>query len=59
MSNTARRKIAERQTVTPSALEDAERLGLVGAVKGGPADVAERHSRYLKARLRAKAKRPG
>lgn len=59
MSNAAKRKVAERQPAAASALEDAERLGLVGAVKGGPTDVAEHHSRYLKARLRAKAKRPG
>ena len=35
-----------------SELERARTLGLVGAVKGGPRDVAERHSKYLKAKLR-------
>ena len=59
MNNAAKRKLAERQPVSASALEEAERLGLVGVVKGGPVDVAEHHSRYLKAKLRAKAQRPG
>ena len=35
----------------------ARGLGLVGAVKGGPRDVAERHSQYLKAKLRGHARR--
>jgi hypothetical protein len=39
----------KRSAEAPSALERA--LGLVGAVKGGPRDVAERHSAYLKAKL--------
>jgi hypothetical protein len=36
----------------------ARGLGLAGAVKGGPRDVAERHSQYLKAKLRGRARRP-
>ena len=59
MSNSAKKKVTERQFAGTSALEEAARLGLVGAVKGGPVDVAEHHSRYLKAKLRAKAQRPG
>jgi len=59
MSNAAKRKIPERQPSSVSALQGAERLGLVGVARGGPEDVAAHHSRYLKAKLRAKAKRPG
>lgn len=40
-----------------SELERARALGLVGAVKGGLRDVAERHSRSLKAKLRRGAPR--
>lgn len=40
-----------------SELERARMLGLVGAAKGGPRDVAERHSEYLKAKLRRGAPR--
>lgn len=42
-----------------SALEQARALGVVGAVKGGPRDVAARHSAYLKAKLRRGASRSG
>lgn len=37
-----------------SELERARSLGLVGSVKGGPRDVAERHSQYLKGARRKK-----
>lgn len=40
-----------------SELERARMLGLAGAVKGGPRDVAQRHSQYLKAKLRRGAAR--
>ena len=40
-----------------SELERARSLGLVGAVKGGPRDVAERHSQYLRAKVRRRARR--
>jgi len=59
MSNSAKKKFTERQFAATSALEEAVRLGLVGAVKRRPVDVAERHSRYLKSKLRAKTQRPG
>ena len=41
----------------PSELDRAKKLGLVGAVKTGPRDVAARHSEYLKAKLRSGAAR--
>ena len=43
---------AMRKPKRLSELERARMLGLVGAVKGGPRNVAERHSRYLKLKLR-------
>ncbi len=42
-----------------SELERAGSLRLVGAIKGGPRDVAERHSQYLKAKLRRRTRRTG
>ena len=48
---------AMRKPKQVSELERARGLGLVGAVKGGPRDVAERHSQYLKAKLRGRARR--
>jgi len=48
---------AMRKPKQLSELERARALGLVGAVKGGPRDVAERHSRYLGAKLRRRARR--
>ena len=45
-SNAAMRK--PRQL---SELQRARMLGLAGAVRNGPRDVAERHSLYLKAKL--------
>ena len=38
-------------------LRRASLLGLVGTVTGGPRDVAERHSEYLKATLRNRTRR--
>ena len=40
---------AARKPKQLSELERARLLGLAGAVKGGPRDVAERHSQYLQA----------
>ena len=48
---------AMRKPKQVSELERARVLGLVGAVKGGPRDVAERHSEYLKAKLRRATRR--
>lgn len=48
---------AMRKPKQVSELERARTLGLVGAVKDGPRDVAERHSRYLGAKLRRRARR--
>lgn len=48
---------AMRKPKQVSELERARSLGLVGAVKGGPRDVAERHSQYLGAKLRRRARR--
>ena len=48
---------AVRKPKQVSELERARVLGLVGAVKGGPRDVAQRHSEYLKAKLRRGARR--
>ena len=48
---------AIKRAAMPSVLERAKALGLVGAVKGGPSDVAVRHSHYLKAKLRRGAAR--
>ena len=53
MPNTA----AARKPKQLSELERARSLGLAGAVKGGPRDVAERHSQYLRAKLRRGARR--
>jgi hypothetical protein len=39
-----------------SALEQARSFGLVGAIKSGPSDMALRHSRYLKSKIKAKTK---
>jgi hypothetical protein len=50
---------AMRKPKPVSELERARSLGLVGTVKGGPRDVAERHSQYLRAKLRRRAKRTG
>lgn len=47
---------AMRKPKQLSELERARMLGLVGAVKDGPRNVAERHSRYLKAKLRSAAR---
>lgn len=52
-----RSSAAMRKPKQLSELERARTLGLVGAVKGGPRDVAERHSRYLRAKLRRGAPR--
>ena len=52
MPNTAARKPKQL-----SELERARSLGLAGAVKGGARDVAERHSQYLRAKLRRSARR--
>ena len=41
---------AMRKPKQASEFERARGLGLVGAVKGGPRDVAERHSEYLRGR---------
>lgn len=49
---------APRKPGEVSELERARLLGLVGAVKTGPRDVAERHAGYLKAKLRRGAPRP-
>ena len=49
---------AARKPKQISELERARSLGLVGTVKGGPRDVAERHSQYLRAKLRRRARRP-
>jgi len=38
-----------------SELDRARVLGLVGAVKSGPRDVAERHSQYLRGELARRA----
>ena len=46
-----------RKPKQQSELERARMLGLAGAVKGGPRDVAQRHSQYLKAKLRRGAAR--
>lgn len=46
-----------KRAPAPSVLERARALGLVGAVKGGPNDVAARHAHYLKAKLRPSAAR--
>jgi hypothetical protein len=51
------RSNAIRKPKQLSELERARTLGLVGAVKGGPRDVSERHSEYLKAKLRRGAPR--
>lgn len=48
---------AMRKPKQLSELERGRMLGLVGAVKGGPRNVAERHSQYLKAKLRRGATR--
>ena len=48
---------AMRKPKPVSELERARGLGLVGTVKGGPRDVAERHSQYLRAKLRSRARR--
>ena len=48
---------AARRAPAPSVLDRARALGLVGAVKGGPSDVAARHSHYLRAKLRQGAAR--
>lgn len=48
---------ATKRAAAPSVLERARALGLVGAVKGGPTDVAARHSYCLKAKLRRGAAR--
>jgi hypothetical protein len=48
---------AMRKSKPLSELERARMLGLAGAVKGGPRDVAQRHSQYLKAKLRRGATR--
>ena len=50
---------AMRKPKPVSELERARSLGLVGAVKGGPRDVAERHSQYLRAKVRRRARRTG
>ena len=50
---------AMRKPKPVSELERARSLGLVGAVKGGPRDVAERHSQYLRAKARRRARRTG
>jgi hypothetical protein len=50
---------AMRKPKQVSELERARTLGLVGAVKGGPRDVAQRHARYLKGKLRRRARRTG
>jgi hypothetical protein len=52
-----RSSAAMRKPKQISELERARMLGLVGTVKGGPRDVAERHSEYLKAKLRRGAPR--
>jgi hypothetical protein len=46
------RSTAIRKPKQLSELERARTLRLVGAVKGGPRDVSERHSVHLKAKLR-------
>ena len=46
-----------RKPKQQSELERARMLGLAGAVKGGPRDVAQRHSQYLTAKLRRGATR--
>jgi len=51
------RRAAIRKPKQVSALERARALGLVGAVKGGPRDVAERHSQYLREKLRRRGRR--
>jgi hypothetical protein len=43
---------AMRRPKPLSELERARMLGLARAVKAGPRDVAQRHSQYLKAKLR-------
>jgi hypothetical protein len=50
--------VARKQPAAPaqSALEQARALGLVGAIKSGPSDMALRHSRYLKSKIKAKTK---
>jgi hypothetical protein len=57
-SNAAMRK-PKQVSEQVSELERARALGLVGAVKGGPRDVAERHSQYLRGKLRRRARRTG
>ena len=52
-----RSSAAMRKPKQISELERAHMLGLVGTIKDGPRDVAERHSEYLKARLRRGAPR--
>lgn len=47
---------AMRKPKPVSELQRARALGLVGAVKGGPRDVAERHSQYLRAKVRRRAR---
>ena len=46
-----------RKSKQISELERARALGLVGAVKAGPRDVAERHAEYLKGKMRRRARR--
>ena len=51
-----RRKHLTQEAIS-TELERARGLGLVGVIKGGPRDVAERHSEYLKSKLRRRTRR--
>ena len=50
---------AVRKPKQVSELGRARALGLLGAVKGGPRDVAERHSQHLRRKLRRRLRRTG